>query len=742
MLHVLRVEMVINSPWLLSKNWLVQKQTALGQTATSKESSNLFMAGSLPKTIVYSFLHKIYFHASTIIKKVNDVVQLRALIDGKKMVVIEDVIRSDLHLDDADGVECLPNEEIFAKLTRRNFNFCKYIFDIMVRNVDNPSKFLMYPRFIQVIINAQVDDLTSHNTKYTSPALIQKVFVNMRKVGKGFSRVKTTLFASMLVQPQPHDAKEEDDEIPTAPTPPSPTNAPTPLADQDLTPIPHTTSPALPSQEQPITTSKSSVSLLHTLMETCATLSQKVVDLEQEKHTQALEILKLKKRVKKLEKKKKLRYSGFKRLRKEMIDQNVSAATKDVSTAEPTVFDDEEITMTMAQTLIKMKAEKAKILDEQITQRLHDEEIEKATAREKQEKDDLERDQVLQKQYEDKQENIDWNTAAEQSQKTHLDNIRKYQSLKRKPVSIAQARKNMIIYLKNMAGYKMKHFKGMTYDKVRPIFDREYKKVQTLFKPDKDVEEFKKKRVAEETVIHESFKKLKAVEVSGFDSTQETPSNDLKEISEKDVQNILEIVLIIKVGGITKAYQCFEDMLKCFDREDLVALWRLVKEKFSSAVPREDKEKALWVELTRLFEPSADDKKTLSAKQPKSKPAIKKSSKPLPASKPKETQEKPSKVSTAKPPKHKSAKEKSTKTTLPEQAGKGKTTKVHKAKSSFQLVDEPEEEPAHFEPELELEHQGEGDDDEMEHAIQMSLGTSLAEWLYENLLQRPPNHFQ
>nr|GEY72412.1 hypothetical protein [Tanacetum cinerariifolium] len=64
---------------------------------------------------------------------------------------------------------------------------------------------------------------------------------------------------------------------------------------------------------------------------------------------------------------------------------------------------------------------------------------------------------------------------------------------------------------------------------------------------------------------------------------------------------------IIRVGGITEAYQSFEDMLKGFDREDLVALWNLVKEKFSSAVPREDKEKALWVELKRLFEPNADD---------------------------------------------------------------------------------------------------------------------------------------
>nr|GEU34158.1 hypothetical protein [Tanacetum cinerariifolium] len=277
-----------------------------------------------------------------------------------------------------------------------------------------------------------------------------------------------------------------------------------------------------------------------------------------------------------------------------------NATTKDVNAAKPTVFDDEEVTMTMAQTLIKMKAIKARLLDEQMDKRLHDEKVKQAATREKQEKDDLERPKVLQ-QYVDKQENIDWNAVAEQIQEKHLDNIRKYQSLKRKTISIAQARKNMIVYLKNMVGYKMEHFRGMTYNKVRPIFEREYKKVQTLFEHDKN-EEPTKKRVAEETLLQESFKKLKAVEVLGFEFTQDTPTNDPKEMSEEDVQNMLEITpvsefkvealqvkypvidwkihseglrsywKIIRVGGITKAYQSFKDMLKGFDREDLDAL--------------------------------------------------------------------------------------------------------------------------------------------------------------------------
>nr|GEU97185.1 hypothetical protein [Tanacetum cinerariifolium] len=133
------------------------------------------------------------FWAMATIKKVNDVVQLRTLIDGKKVVVLDDVIRRHLPLDDANGAECLPNEEIFclsAKRTAwnefssskasvviflatcRKFNFSKYIFDSMVRNVDNPSKFLI--------------------------------------VGKGFLGVETPLFALMLVQPQPQAEEEEE----------------------------------------------------------------------------------------------------------------------------------------------------------------------------------------------------------------------------------------------------------------------------------------------------------------------------------------------------------------------------------------------------------------------------------------------------------------------------------------------------------------------------------------------------
>nr|GFB68267.1 hypothetical protein [Tanacetum cinerariifolium] len=48
----------------------------------------------------------------------DDVTRLQALVDKKKIVISDDVICEILQLDDAEGVVCLPNEEIFAGLAQ------------------------------------------------------------------------------------------------------------------------------------------------------------------------------------------------------------------------------------------------------------------------------------------------------------------------------------------------------------------------------------------------------------------------------------------------------------------------------------------------------------------------------------------------------------------------------------------------------------------------------------------------
>nr|GFB41989.1 hypothetical protein [Tanacetum cinerariifolium] len=95
----------------------------------------------------------------------------------------------------------------------RKFNFSKYIFDSLVRNVDSPTKFYMYPCFFQLMIRKQVGDLLTHTTKYTSPTLTHKVFANMRRVGKGFSGVETPLFEIMLVEQQVDEEGDADENV-------------------------------------------------------------------------------------------------------------------------------------------------------------------------------------------------------------------------------------------------------------------------------------------------------------------------------------------------------------------------------------------------------------------------------------------------------------------------------------------------------------------------------------------------
>nr|GEV52243.1 putative ribonuclease H-like domain-containing protein [Tanacetum cinerariifolium] len=209
------------------------------------------------------------FCTTITVKQVNDVTRLQALVVKKKVVVTEATIRDALHLDNEEGVDCLPNEKVFAELVRmgyekpstkltlykaffssqwkflihtilqcmsakrtswnelnssmtsaviclssgRKFNFSKYIFDSLVKNVDSPTKFYMYPRFLQLMIRKQVGDLSTHTTKYTFPALTQKVFANMKRVGKGFSEVETPLFEGMLVEQQVDEEGDADENV-------------------------------------------------------------------------------------------------------------------------------------------------------------------------------------------------------------------------------------------------------------------------------------------------------------------------------------------------------------------------------------------------------------------------------------------------------------------------------------------------------------------------------------------------
>ncbi|GJS97241.1 hypothetical protein Tco_0804209 [Tanacetum coccineum] len=341
------------------------------------------------------------FWATAKAKTINGEVQLHAPVDGKKLIITESTVRRDLQLEDAEGVNCLPNATIFEQLTlmgpkttawnefsstmasaiiclatNQKFNFSKLIFESMVKNLDNVSrKFLMYPRFVQVILDKQLEGISNHKRIYVTPAHTKKIFGNIKRVGKGFSGNVTPLFQTMVVQNQ--QELGEGSVIPTDPqhTPtilhpstsiqpqktqkprkpirkntkvPQPsgsskhvayvavykerdaylvravTTASSLEAEQDSGNINKTGSKATLNEPSSLGTS-SGVNIprsdkdrlkLKELMEFCTKLQQRIIDLENTKTAQAQEITSLKLRVKKLEKKRGSRTHKLKRLYK------------------------------------------------------------------------------------------------------------------------------------------------------------------------------------------------------------------------------------------------------------------------------------------------------------------------------------------------------------------------------------------------------------------------------------------
>ncbi|GJX71656.1 hypothetical protein Tco_0308827 [Tanacetum coccineum] len=115
------------------------------------------------------------------VKTVNREVHLQVLVDGKKIIITESTIRRDLQLKDAEGIDCLPNAAIFEQLTLMGF--------------------------VQMFVNQQTGDMSNHKRIYVTPSHTKKVFGNIRREGKGFSRRVTPLFPTMMVQAQQEQGK-------------------------------------------------------------------------------------------------------------------------------------------------------------------------------------------------------------------------------------------------------------------------------------------------------------------------------------------------------------------------------------------------------------------------------------------------------------------------------------------------------------------------------------------------------
>ncbi|GKA54227.1 hypothetical protein Tco_0753176 [Tanacetum coccineum] len=114
-------------------------------------------------------------------------------------------------------------------------------------------------------------------------------------------------------------------------------------------------------------------------------------------------------------------------------------------------------------------------------------------ARQEQEKYDLAQALELQKDLDKMKEGV-----AETTQAHDIDwsdpVMLRYHAQQNRSFSKAEVRKNMCMYLKNQGGYKQSHFKGMSYEDIRPIFERVWDQNQSFVPKDSKIEKEVMKR--------------------------------------------------------------------------------------------------------------------------------------------------------------------------------------------------------------------------------------------------------
>ncbi|GKA84850.1 hypothetical protein Tco_0806504 [Tanacetum coccineum] len=172
-----------------------------------------------------------------LLTKAFDVSRFQYLIamDKKKVIITESTIRRDLQLEDANGVDCLPNAAIFEQLTLMGYEklsqkltFYKAFFSpqwkFLIHTILQclSAKTTAWNEFSSTMASAIICLATNQKfnfSKYIFDNMVKNVdsmiLGNMKREGKGFFGRVTPLFQTMMVQA--HEEMGEGSEIPTDP---------------------------------------------------------------------------------------------------------------------------------------------------------------------------------------------------------------------------------------------------------------------------------------------------------------------------------------------------------------------------------------------------------------------------------------------------------------------------------------------------------------------------------------------
>ncbi|GJQ90484.1 hypothetical protein Tco_0001623 [Tanacetum coccineum] len=558
--------------------------------------------------VCVSFIRQFWRSAETVTDD-DGFVKIHATIDGHSLSISEGSLRRHLKLDDQDGITSLPTTEIFAQLalmgyatnsdkltfqkgafspqwrflihnilhclspkktaweqfssniaaaviclaTDRKFNFSRMIFDHMVSNISSPHKFLMYPR-----VGVLEADLTktkqTYSSAYTKLILRVKKLEAQIKVGKARRHSRFVLSDTEGVEDDSskqgrkfsNEGFKDDEGVHEK------ASTETELFIQEITPteVIHEQEGSGKASDEISTAGKKkdtaseevppvSTAEVHisTAGET-ATYSRRSAEKRKDKGKGIMTDEEPKKKSKKELEQERLSFAEAIRIEEQMHEEQRAQIARDAEIARQ--WEEEE---------------KKKAMDEA-----------------------------------ESTKKIDWNDPS----------VLRYHSLKMKPKSIAQARRNMVKYLKNQGNFKITDFKGMSYNEIRPIFEKLWDFNQK-FVP-MDAEKAKKK---EEVPKEPTAKRKKSIPRKTTRKRQK-----LEDVEKDELKGFLDVVpreeTPIEIESLSTKFPIVDWKTVDFDRMDVEQLFRLVKERYSSSAP-EGFDLMLWGDLHTLFEPDEDD---------------------------------------------------------------------------------------------------------------------------------------
>ncbi|GJZ55509.1 hypothetical protein Tco_0610702 [Tanacetum coccineum] len=210
-----------------------------------------------------------------------------------------------------------------------------------------------------------------------------------------------------------------------------------------------------------------------------------------------------------------------------------------------------------------------------------------------------ERDEEIVKQWNEEEEQramfeakstkkIDWNDPS----------VTRYHALKMKPNTVAQARRNMVKYLKNQENYKISDFKGISYNEIRSIFERVWdfnQHIEPMYLEHGSERMKSPKKIKEEDV--DAQKKMQEV-------SKESGAKRKKSLPRKRSRSTVKRQKM----ELDDEKEDLKGYLDIVPREDAAKdrRWQLVKEKYSASRP-EGYDLMLWGDLHTLFEPDEED---------------------------------------------------------------------------------------------------------------------------------------